>query len=1574
MTTETPRVNLRLSPESLADIKRFRAEMAATKKTTEKLSEDLKELRGLTQALTAKNIFDPKGSSTGGVNNYLDGVNFKLRQQVEQTKRLGTESQQHSVHLREQLTLAKQGLQVAQNTLAASRAQDKAILSQYRGVKKITNQQEVLRRIEALRLRAGEDFKQNDTQAVTRANRLIQAYQKQLQLLKEQERQRARLRNRPSDEQIVDRQRSLTQQRLFGDGGAGLFGVQSGIMANYMLLNAARGGITNAATFTVELDEALHNLQAITATTDGAMEGLSDRLVKVAEKTKFTAVEVANAAVTLGQSGMSTQEIEDSIEAVTLLATATGTDLARAVDVATSVLGVFSMESAQMSHVANLMTEAVNSSKLNIEKLTLGIQYSGNIAAQSGIRFDELTAALGAMANAGIRSGSTLGTGMRQIIISMQKPSGEFLATLDRLGLTMHDVDLRTQGLYGALSRLKGAGFTASDAIKSFQIRGASAYNALAGNLDQMLELEGSFQNTSAAARANEVQMRSLANQGRLFGAAFGALSATALEPLKVLLRDILMVGADWLSWLRENETAVQGFTTAVVSLGVGLAAWKFSRLVAGLTRLAFGTKSVTNSLVGFTTATKQAGIVSAIFATRLDRTTGVAARAVRRFGLLRMAVGALGGPLGLAAAALSMGTAAFISFRQEAAHTGTTLDQVMTSFADAKGEMERTATQIENVDNRLEEVLNRYDILNDRDSPLLASEIESVKNQFWELGFALSDAETDVDGLIRELRRLREELQEDYVARIKLSREESEVSFEAHRLARLEKVKALRGRLPQAEDAPDYPYKDAHGIIPFKKQGKDLYGNFAEDLENLLAPLSDSEGLTDVDAIRRAIVEISENINTNDKKQKGDWDQKLWDALRPQLQAILQELTESVLPAALEEVKAGRESKKLLTQEGVEEEKLNPAVSALFEGVESLRGMLNNQFREVMNPVKDQGAREKYATGVQFRDDIDAQIDAFLQSLDALSSEGLVGTKNANLLRQKLQETAAALQANIAPLAEAAGKVEEELLQGQTREVSGRLREFRSKLRDITTEDGANDLKAEWLATIDEYAEARRAQLEQQKADPEILAEAEAYLDNEVADLRQEAQTETGKVVSDLAQTFAEEDAERRLSIAKVDLERAENHLDALNKQLQWAATVDAAAEVYQQIVKAIGDLATKQGTVDTLEKGDSPDLLDALNQQRQEETQQALAEAENRFGTTRGRIRRGSGGSRKGSAGKKEDPILGWVKTASTQLKALTATLEAGTGDAEQNIHGLERVFSEAEDKLKTVEGELAILQSRLVNGTLTSKEQEHLNTLVERHGQLTNFIRENEERILETKLRHGNVQEALTGTVTNWMDANLDMGQTLVGGITGALGTAKTALTSFFTEWTSGAKRGGDAFRDMAVGILKSIQNIFAEMLTVYVLQKALGWMGFGGGTPIGDLFTAATGVGFKEGGPVKKYARGGRVQGNLQRDSVSAELMPEEYVLRASAAKAIGHDNLDKINAMGNRATASSVHRGIAREDPKRASEPGTMNLYLLDERSQVPALGPMDILTVVTDDMARGGATKKLIKSIQMGAV
>ena len=74
-------------------------------------------------------------------------------------------------------------------------------------------------------------------------------------------------------------------------------------------------------------------------------------------------------------------------------------------------------------------------------------------------------------------------------------------------------------------------------------------------------------------------------------------------------------------------------------------------------------------------------------------------------------------------------------------------------------------------------------------------------------------------------------------------------------------------------------------------------------------------------------------------------------------------------------------------------------------------------------------------------------------------------------------------------------------------------------------------------------------------------------------------------------------------------------------------------------------------------------------------------------------------------------------------------------------------------------------------------------------------------------------------------------------------------------------------------------------------------------------------------FNQGGPVRKFARGGVVPGSGNRDTVPAMLMPGEFVIRKKAVETIGTDSLHKMNKYG---SGGDIRRGSSSKRRKFAS--------------------------------------------------
>lgn len=555
------------------------------------------------------------------------------------------------------------------------------------------------------------------------AQDLIKLYQRELELLQARNQEVNRQKNGNG---IVNRYNEMST----GESSGALLGIQGLIARNYMLWGAFMGSITGSYAFLRDFEVALKQTQAISQATDTQMQSLKESILNVGENSRFSAIEITEAATTLAQAGFSLSEIQKTLESVTLLATATGSSLKETVDIATASLGAFQLSADNMPRIVNQITQAMNLSKLDIQKFQLAVQYAGNAASDAGLNFEELLASVSTVANAGVRSGSTLGTGFRQLLTDLISPSTKFEAILKRLGLTTSDIDVRTNGLVGSLKKLKEAGFTTTDAYESFEVRSVAFYTALANNTDMYDSLSTNLNSNTAAMDANEIQMNSLGAQtDRMFNQ-FKALAETSGGTLRTSLTQVVRLIGD--------------LTTGLVNLtgnGTGKAIVQTVAMTAALTGGIIVVRSMVSAVTGLVAIYKaQATAATGAAAATTAATTAMARSNVIIFGL---------------SLAISAAVAAFEYFSKGNKNLKNAVEESQTavnSLTDVTSGLQGAITEVTNKIGSLE---SRFEnIKNDPTS--LSIEMENLRSKASELGITL---QTDLNGSIESVKRGWQEL-----------------------------------------------------------------------------------------------------------------------------------------------------------------------------------------------------------------------------------------------------------------------------------------------------------------------------------------------------------------------------------------------------------------------------------------------------------------------------------------------------------------------------------------------------------------------------------------------------------------------------------------------------------------------------------------------------------------------------------------------------------------------------------------------------------------------------------------------
>lgn len=255
----------------------------------------------------------------------------------------------------------------------------------------------------------------------------------------------------------------------------------------------------------------------------------------------------------------------------------------------------------------------------------------------------------------------------------------------------------------------------------------------------------------------------------------------------------------------------------------------------------------------------------------------------------------------------------------------------------------------------------------------------------------------------------------------------------------------------------------------------------------------------------------------------------------------------------------------------------------------------------------------------------------------------------------------------------------------------------------------------------------------------------------------------------------------------------------------------------------------------------------------------------------------------------------------------------------------------------------------------------------------------------RTSEATSQINSMGDAVEAAIERWRrmsGANKGFYEQISDAIVDSMEAANRSFGTFVRDVASGTKSIGESFRDMATSIIQSLLEIAAQRAATAIFDDILGMVGIGGGGSSGggrrsSNQTGGGGIGglisggfnflsglFNDGG----YIRANQGRYIPTRDSVPVLARPGEYILRNSAVEAIGRDNLDTINAMGNRVISGSS-QSIQSPLGNQSGEGGVVNVWIVSP-DEKPQLGPRDIIAVVNDEIARNGSTKRLIQSIR----
>lgn len=244
------------------------------------------------------------------------------------------------------------------------------------------------------------------------------------------------------------------------------------------------GLATVAVKTAADFDSAMSQVAAVSGATGDDLDALSQKAREMGSKTKFSASEAAEAMNYMAMAGWDTQDMLNSIEGVMNLAAASGEDLATTSDIVTDAMTAFGLsadgtstvlkdgletEVSNATRFVDALAEASRSSNTDVSMLGESFKYVAPVAGSLGYSVEDVSVALGLMANQGIKS-SQAGTSLRLILTNMANPTDTMSIAMNALGLSLENTDGSMKTLMEVMEDLRqgfGGGRMAAEEFKS---------------------------------------------------------------------------------------------------------------------------------------------------------------------------------------------------------------------------------------------------------------------------------------------------------------------------------------------------------------------------------------------------------------------------------------------------------------------------------------------------------------------------------------------------------------------------------------------------------------------------------------------------------------------------------------------------------------------------------------------------------------------------------------------------------------------------------------------------------------------------------------------------------------------------------------------------------------------------------------------------------------------------------------------------------------------------------------------------------------------------------------------------
>lgn len=333
---------------------------------------------------------------------------------------------------------------------------------------------------------------------------------------------------------------------------------------------AAAGVVTGIGVAAIktgaDFESTMSGVQAISGASAEDMQRLSDTAKEMGRTTVFSASEAGEAMNYMAMAGWKTDQMISGIPGIMNLAAASGEDLAKTSDIVTDGLTAFGLAAEDSGMFADVLAAASNNANTNVSMMGESFKYVGATAGAMGYNVQDVSVALGLMANSGIKAGQA-GTTLRAALSKMVKPTKEAAGIMDSLGISLTDQNGEMKSLDEVMQNLRSSLGGLSEDQRTSAAAALFGQEAMSGMLaivnaseDDYNKLSDAINNAQGSAqRMADIKVNNLQGQFKL-------LQSSAESFLLSIYNNHL--GDAMTDMVKQAKLAVDGLTTAFESGG----------------------------------------------------------------------------------------------------------------------------------------------------------------------------------------------------------------------------------------------------------------------------------------------------------------------------------------------------------------------------------------------------------------------------------------------------------------------------------------------------------------------------------------------------------------------------------------------------------------------------------------------------------------------------------------------------------------------------------------------------------------------------------------------------------------------------------------------------------------------------------------------------------------------------------------------------------------------------------------------------------------------------------------------